>query len=108
PRHSWVIPFEPGHPRRPGALWTGDRRGTGLGRRAWGSAQVCGDACHRHRGAVMEILIGTSGFSYEDWRGFFYPEDLPKREMLAYYAEHFPTVEVNATYYSMPSPATFA
>ena len=56
----------------------------------------------------MEILIGTSGFSYEDWRGFFYPEDLPKREMLAYYAEHFPTVEVNATYYSMPSPATFA
>jgi uncharacterized protein YecE (DUF72 family) len=45
----------------------------------------------------MEILIGTSGFSYEDWRGFFYPEDLPKREMLTYYAEHFPTVEVNAT-----------
>jgi len=56
----------------------------------------------------MEILIGTSGFSYEDWRGYFYPADLPKREMLAYYAEHFPTVEVNATYYSMPGPATFA
>ena len=55
----------------------------------------------------MNILIGTSGFSYDDWRGFFYPEDLPKKEMLAYYAEHFPTVEVNATYYSMPHPATF-
>ena len=56
----------------------------------------------------MNIMIGTSGFSYEDWRGFFYPPDLPKKEMLPYYAEHFPTVEVNATYYSMPSPATLA
>jgi uncharacterized protein YecE (DUF72 family) len=56
----------------------------------------------------MTLLIGTSGFSYEDWRGYFYPETLPKREMLAFYAAHFPTVEVNATYYSLPSPATFA
>jgi len=55
----------------------------------------------------MNILIGTSGFSYEDWRGFFYPAELPKKEMLAYYAEHFPAVEVNASYYSMPHPATF-
>jgi uncharacterized protein YecE (DUF72 family) len=69
--------------------------GSCLGRRA-------GDG-----GTAMAILIGTSGFSYDDWRGFFYPEDLPKKEMLSYYAEHFPTVEVNATYYSLPSPATF-
>jgi uncharacterized protein YecE (DUF72 family) len=55
----------------------------------------------------MGILIGTSGFSYEDWRGYFYPQELPKKEMLNYYAEHFPTVEVNATYYSLPHPATF-
>jgi uncharacterized protein YecE (DUF72 family) len=55
----------------------------------------------------MEILIGTTGFSYEDWRGYFYPQDLPKKEMLRYYAEHFPSVEVNATYYSLPGPATF-
>jgi uncharacterized protein YecE (DUF72 family) len=55
----------------------------------------------------MNIYIGTSGFSYEDWRGFFYPQELPKKEMLNYYAEHFPVVEVNATYYSMPHPATF-
>jgi uncharacterized protein YecE (DUF72 family) len=55
----------------------------------------------------MKILLGTSGFSYEDWRGYFYPEGLPKREMLAYYAGRFPTVEVNATYYAMPSAATF-
>jgi uncharacterized protein YecE (DUF72 family) len=56
----------------------------------------------------MEILIGTSGFSYEDWRGYFYPPELPKKEMLSFYARHFPTVEVNATYYSIPHPATFA
>lgn len=55
----------------------------------------------------MRILIGTSGFSYDDWRGFFYPKDLPKREMLPYYAGVFPTVEVNATYYTLPHPATF-
>jgi uncharacterized protein YecE (DUF72 family) len=55
----------------------------------------------------MKVLIGTSGFSYEDWRGYFYPQELPKKEMLNYYAEHFPTVEVNATYYSLPHPATF-
>ena len=55
----------------------------------------------------MHILIGTSGFSYEDWRGYFYPEDLPKGEMRNFYARHFPTVEVNATYYRIPPPATF-
>ena len=55
----------------------------------------------------MQILIGTSGFSYDDWRGFFYPETLPKKDMLAYYAQAFPTVEVNASYYHIPSPATF-
>ncbi|MBI3910117.1 MAG: DUF72 domain-containing protein [Armatimonadetes bacterium] len=53
------------------------------------------------------IRIGTSGFSYEDWRGHFYPPDLPKRDMLPYYARFFPTVEINATYYSLPSPFTF-
>jgi uncharacterized protein YecE (DUF72 family) len=56
----------------------------------------------------MGVRIGTSGFSYDDWRGFFYPEALPKREMLAYYAGRFPTVEVNATYYQIPPPTTFS
>jgi len=55
----------------------------------------------------MEIRIGTSGFSYEDWRGYFYPEGLPKNQMLAFYGERFPAVEVNATYYALPSAATF-
>jgi len=55
----------------------------------------------------MAIRIGTSGFSYEDWRGHFYPRNLNKREMLPYYAQFFSTVEVNSTYYALPHPATF-
>lgn len=56
----------------------------------------------------MAIHIGTSGFSYQDWRGHFYPEDLPDRDMLSYYAGHFGTVEVNATYYRLPGARMFA
>lgn len=52
------------------------------------------------------ILVGTSGFSYEDWRGVFYPADLPARDMLSYYSQHFPVVELDFTYYRMPSPRT--
>lgn len=55
-----------------------------------------------------EIRIGTSGFSYDDWRGYFYPEDIQKGEMLSYYAGRFNTVEVNSTYYAIPSAITFA
>ncbi|MBC7338401.1 MAG: DUF72 domain-containing protein [Firmicutes bacterium] len=54
------------------------------------------------------ILVGTSGFSYEDWRGVFYPPDLGTREMLGYYSQHFPVVELDFTYYRMPSPRTMA
>jgi len=52
------------------------------------------------------IAVGTSGFRYADWRGKFYPPDLPEAEMLSYYARHFPCVELNFTYYGIPSPAT--
>lgn len=48
------------------------------------------------------IRIGTSGFSYADWVGSVYPEDLPDREQLSYYARMFPTVELNVTYYRVP------
>ena len=48
------------------------------------------------------ILIGTSGWTYRDWRGRFYPQKLPQREWLAYYAERFPTVELNVTTYRLP------
>lgn len=52
----------------------------------------------------MELLAGTSGFSYAPWKGPFYPADLPDGEMLSYYAARFPTVEINNTFYRMPSP----
>lgn len=50
----------------------------------------------------MAIRVGTSGFSYVEWKGTFYPEKLPQKKMLAYYAERFSTVEINATFYRMP------
>lgn len=49
------------------------------------------------------LLIGTAGYSYEDWRGVFYPEDLDKKEMLSFYAREFSFTEVNSTFYAMPN-----
>lgn len=54
------------------------------------------------------IYIGTSGFSYDDWKGYFYPEKTPKGDMLRYYASRFDCVEINSTYYTIPSTASFA
>lgn len=51
----------------------------------------------------MRVLAGTSGYSYKEWLGHFYPEQLPASEMLSYYAERFPTVEINNTFYRMPA-----
>jgi uncharacterized protein YecE (DUF72 family) len=51
----------------------------------------------------MRYLIGTSGYNYPEWRGTFYPEKFPTTKMLAYYAERFRTVEVNYTFYKMPT-----
>jgi uncharacterized protein YecE (DUF72 family) len=48
--------------------------------------------------------VGTSGWSYAWWRGLFYPEDLPGREWLGFYARQFSTVEINMTYYRLPAP----
>lgn len=48
--------------------------------------------------------VGTSGFSYKEWRGSFYPEKLPADRMLAFYSERFSTVEINNTFYRMPKP----
>ncbi len=54
------------------------------------------------------ILVGTSGFSYTDWRGAFYPEGLGERDMLAHYSKRFPLVELNFSYYRMPTARTLA
>ena len=50
----------------------------------------------------MRILAGTSGFSYKEWKGSFYPAKLPARDMLAFYAQRLPAVELNNTFYRMP------
>jgi uncharacterized protein YecE (DUF72 family) len=50
----------------------------------------------------MRVLAGTSGYSYKEWKGSFYPEDLPADEMLRYYASRLPAVEINNTFYRMP------
>ena len=47
--------------------------------------------------------VGTSGFSYADWKGYFYPKGISERDMLAFYADRFPMVELNSTYYKVPS-----
>jgi uncharacterized protein YecE (DUF72 family) len=51
----------------------------------------------------MQVLVGTSGYSYKEWKGTFYPEKLEARDMLAYYAERLSTVEINNTFYRMPT-----
>jgi uncharacterized protein YecE (DUF72 family) len=52
-----------------------------------------------------KILIGTSGFSYDDWRGVFYPEKLSSSDFLSFYSGEFPAVELNFSYYRIPEPA---
>jgi uncharacterized protein YecE (DUF72 family) len=49
------------------------------------------------------IWTGTSGYNYPEWKGSFYPGDLPAKKMLPYYAARFPTVEINYTFYRMPN-----
>jgi uncharacterized protein YecE (DUF72 family) len=56
----------------------------------------------------MKVRVGTSGYNYAEWKGSFYPADLPAAKMLPYYAERFGTVEINATFYRMPTPKTLA
>jgi uncharacterized protein YecE (DUF72 family) len=52
----------------------------------------------------VRLLVGTSGYSYAPWKGSFYPEKLPAAKMLGYYAERLPAVEINNTFYKMPTP----
>ncbi len=51
----------------------------------------------------MRIAVGTSGYAYKEWKGSFYPADLPSDGMLRFYGERFQTVEINNTFYRMPS-----
>jgi len=56
----------------------------------------------------LTIRVGTSGYNYTEWKGTFYPADLPASKMLGFYSERFDTVEINATFYRMPTPKTLA
>ena len=56
----------------------------------------------------MNILVGTSGWSYKEWKGSFYPAKMPAEEMLHFYAGHFPTVEVNNSFYRIPAERVLA
>lgn len=53
------------------------------------------------------IHIGTSGYSFKDWKGPFYPVKITNQEMLEFYSRHFKVVEINSTYYAIPKPHTF-
>jgi uncharacterized protein YecE (DUF72 family) len=55
----------------------------------------------------VSVVIGTSGWQYRDWRGRFYPQQLPQRLWLEHHAEHFATVESNNAFYRLPERTTF-
>ena len=56
----------------------------------------------------MEILAGTSGFSYAEWKGSFYPADLASKDMLHFYAGQLPAVEINNTFYRLPKESVLS
>jgi uncharacterized protein YecE (DUF72 family) len=62
---------------------------------------------HRSARDMERIRIGCSGWNYRHWRERFYPRDLPVRRWFAFYAEHFDTVEINNSFYRLPSAETF-
>ncbi len=55
-----------------------------------------------------KLLVGTSGYSYKEWKGSFYPEKLPDKEMLSFYAKQFSTVEINHSFYRMPTESALS
>jgi uncharacterized protein YecE (DUF72 family) len=86
--------------RETGDLWTG-----------FASRAMAGERERRGQpnwDPDRRILVGTSGYSFADWIGRFYPPGLPRSEMLSYYTQHFPVVEVNSTYYRVPPPQVTA
>ena len=52
----------------------------------------------------MDLYVGTSGYNYKEWKGHFYPEKFPDKEMLGFYGEHFKSVEINNSFYRVPTP----
>lgn len=52
---------------------------------------------------TSSLKLGTSGYSYDDWKGHFYPREISKQSMLGYYCQFFGTVEINSSYYNIPN-----
>ena len=63
---------------------------------------------HHEMKSRGRLRVGTSGWLYRPWRGAFYPESLPQKRWLAYYADRFDTAEINATFYRLPAEAAVA
>ena len=56
---------------------------------------------------MANLFVGTSGWIYSHWDGIFYPENLPSRDKLKYYSQHFKTAEINHSFYHLPRPQTY-
>ena len=56
---------------------------------------------------MADLFIGTSGWVYSHWERIFYPENLPSKDKLKYYSQHFKTVEINYSFYHLPRPSTY-
>ena len=57
---------------------------------------------------TAKLLAGSSGYSFKEWKGVFYPADVKAEDMLAYYSQRLPTVEINNTFYRMPNTSVIA
>ena len=56
---------------------------------------------------MADLFIGTSGWVYSHWERIFYPENLPSKDKLKYYSQHFKTAEINYSFYHLPRPSTY-
>ena len=56
---------------------------------------------------MSDLYIGTSGWAYSHWNGIFYLENLPSKDKLKYYSQHFKTTEINYSFYRLPRPSTY-
>ena len=73
--------------------------------RAFRSGVVACAGNVRHGTLSEELYVGTSGWTYDDWRGRFYPREVPKKSWLAWYAGQFSATEINGSFYRTPSRA---
>src|SRR5205807_2157336 len=70
--------------------------------------RVCFSPRRNSRRKGMRLLAGASGYSFKEWKGSFYPEDMKPDGMLAFYSARLPTVEINNTFYRMPKTEVLA